>query len=263
MSKSRFPLVKPPPKNDVVRSEQDKQVLKTVVEWRPKEAQFRLFVESVQDYAIFMLDPSGHVCTWNSGAERIYDYKASEVIGRHFSCFYRDQDLRAGKPTRLLKLAAEKEQLRDEGWRVRKDGSIFWAIVTLTAVRDDAGNLIAFGKVTRDVTERMQAEESLREVSGDLLEAHEEERRRIGRDLHDSLGQTLAMMKINLDQIAAVTSSENSEVSLNVMQCVRLAEESIKEVRTISYLFYPPMLEEMGLKSAIPGTSKASRHVAE
>src|SRR4051794_36985647 len=91
------------------------------------------------------------------GPKRIKGYKASEVIGRHFSCFYRDQDVRAGKPTRLLKVAAEKGQLRDEGWRVRKDGSIFWAIVTLTAIRDETGKLIAFGKVTRDVTERMQA----------------------------------------------------------------------------------------------------------
>ena len=106
MSKSTFPCVKPPPKNDVVGSEQHEQVRKTADEWRPKEEQFRLFVESVQDYAIFMLDPLGHICTWNPGAERIKGYKAPEVIGRHFSCFYRDRDVRAGKPTHLLKIAA-------------------------------------------------------------------------------------------------------------------------------------------------------------
>jgi two-component system NarL family sensor kinase len=155
---------------------------------------------------------------------------------------------------------------------VRKDGSRFWANVIITAIRDDDGTLIGFGKVTRDFTERMKmerslreevaqrretelhlqnSEKSLRELSLHLLRTQDEERRRIGRELHDSLGQSLTALKIKLDMLGTVAARKNDEVASEIAECVGLAEESLKEVRTISYLMYPPMLEEMGLASAI------------
>lgn len=215
---------------------------------RRSEDRFRLMADAVQDYAIFMLDPEGHVSTWNSGAERIQGYKAAEIIGRHFSCFYSEADIASGKPALDLEVAAKQGRCEVDSWRRRKDGSSFFANVIVTPVRDETNRLIGFAKVTRDVTERMQKEKSLRDLTSHLLQMQDEERKRIGRDLHDSLGQCVTALKINLDSLAL---SLGPELSDRVMQSVHLAEECVKEIRTISYLLYPPMLEEMGLKSAI------------
>jgi signal transduction histidine kinase len=158
-----------------------------------------------------------------------------------------------------LEVAKEKGRFEDEGWRVRKDGSRFWANVIITALRDKSGQLVGFGKVTRDFTERMEtkaalekSERSLRELSLHLLRTQDQERKRIGRDLHDSLGQYLAVLKLKLESVASLVGSQADLVAQDVAQCIRLTDDSIKEVRTVSYLLYPPMLEEMGLKSAIP-----------
>src|SRR5713226_6935757 len=126
------------------------------------EERFRLLVETVKDYAIFLLDPEGRVASWNAGAERIKGYHAEEIVGRHFSCFYPPKDVQAGLPDRALETAAAQGRFEDEGWRVRKDGSPFWANVVLTALRDKAGTLVAFAKVTRDLTEQRRAAEVLR-----------------------------------------------------------------------------------------------------
>jgi PAS domain S-box-containing protein len=122
----------------------------------------RLLVESVVDYAIFMLDTEGHVATWNIGAEKIKGYRAAEIIGQHFSKFYTTEDVAAGKPQHELDVAKSDGRIEDEGWRVRKDGTRFWANVTLTALRDETGKLRGYGKVTRDLTERWRVEEDLR-----------------------------------------------------------------------------------------------------
>ena len=125
------------------------------------EARFRLLVESVREYAIFMLDPTGVVQTWNAGAERIKGYRAGEIIGQHFSKFYRPQDL--WKTTHELEVATRDGRVEDDGWRVRKDGSLFWANVVITCVRDPSGEVVGFAKVTRDMSERQRAEEALRQ----------------------------------------------------------------------------------------------------
>lgn len=117
---------------------------------------------AVKDYAIFMLDLHGRVSTWNIGAERIKGYKSDEIVGEHFSRFYAQEDIELGKPDSELKVAASEGRLEDEGWRVRKDGSRFWANVVITAIRDKNGELLGFSKVTRDFTERKKAEEALR-----------------------------------------------------------------------------------------------------
>ena len=123
---------------------------------------FRLLVEGVRDYAIFGLDGAGRVSTWNAGAERIKGYREDEIVGQHFSRFYPPEAVAAGMPARLLALAARDGRVEDEGWRVRKDGSRFWANVIITAVRDHEGEVVGFAKVTRDLTERKAVEDALR-----------------------------------------------------------------------------------------------------
>ena len=257
----------------IAELQQKAQVLEKELALRHSEQRFRLLIEAVQDYAIFMLDTDGNISSWNLGAERMKQYKPAEIIGKHFSCFYPEEDVRSGKPQWELVIAAKEGRFEDEGWRVRKDRSKFWANVIITALRDDAGKLVGFGKVTRDFTERRQAqqalenevaerrtaerrlqnsEKSLRALSLHLLRTQDEERRRIGRELHDSLGQYLAVLKIKLDSLAFATGQEQDAPTQDLAQCICLAEDCIKEVRTVSYLLYPPMLEEMGLKSAIP-----------
>ncbi|MFN2545998.1 MAG: PAS domain S-box protein [Myxococcales bacterium] len=127
---------------------------------RLSEERFRLMVDSVRDYAIFMLEPDGRVATWNAGAERIKGYRSHEIIGQHFSKFYPREDIDSGKPPLELRVAASEGRFEDEGWRLRKDGTRFWANVIITALRDSASNkLIGFVKVTRDLTERRRTEE--------------------------------------------------------------------------------------------------------
>jgi PAS domain S-box-containing protein len=123
------------------------------------EVAFRLLVEAVEDYAIFLLAPDGRILTWNLGAQRIKGYTADEIIGQHFSRFYTPEEQEAGRPATLLGWAAEYGRYEDEGWRVRKDGTRFWADVILTALRDESGAPYAFAKITRDLTERRAAEE--------------------------------------------------------------------------------------------------------
>jgi PAS domain S-box-containing protein len=129
---------------------------------RQSEERFRLLVASVRDYAIFMLDPSGHILTWNAGAERFKGYRAEEIIGQHFSRFYPPEALAIGLPAHELQVASATGVFEDEGWRVRKDGSLFWANVVITAIRTAQGELIGFAKVTRDLTQRRGHEEDLR-----------------------------------------------------------------------------------------------------
>jgi len=127
------------------------------------EEQHRLLVSGVKDYAIFMLDPNGNVTSWNEGAERIKGYKADEIIGKNFSVFYTPEDLARDKPAGELIQAAAEGKFEEEGWRLRKDGSPFWANVLITPVRNESGELRGFSKVTRDVTERKNIEERLKE----------------------------------------------------------------------------------------------------
>ena len=132
------------------------------------EESFRLLVESVQDYAIFMLDPEGHVISWNKGAERIKGYRPEEILGQHFSRFYLPEAAARGEPTAHLAVAVRDGRVENEGYRVRKDGSRLWASAVITALRDDEGRLVGFTKVTRDLTERKQAADDLARAHAEL-----------------------------------------------------------------------------------------------
>lgn len=130
----------------------------------------QLLVDSVRDYAIILLDPAGNVLTWTSGAERIKGWRAEEIIGQHFSKFYTQEDLDKGKTEMELRVAAAEGRFEDEGWRVRKDGSRFWANVTITPLRDKAGTIRGFGKVTRDLSERRMNEERIKQQAQEIFD---------------------------------------------------------------------------------------------
>ena len=130
--------------------------------------QFAILVQSIKDYAIYMLDKAGCIVTWNSGAERIKGYTRDEIIGQHFSRFYTDLDRKSGLPTKALRQAATDGKFEGEGWRVRKDGSQFWASVVIDPIHDDSGTLVGFAKVTRDITERRRAQDLLQQKNKDL-----------------------------------------------------------------------------------------------
>ena len=138
------------------------------------EERLRLIVEGVKDYAIFMLDPEGYITSWNAGAEQIKGYKADEIVGQHFSTLYSQEEINRGKPEHELKIAKKEGRYEEEGLRVRKDGSTFWASVLITPLYDDAGMLRGFSKITRDVSEHKRAEENLKNTLADLERSNRE-----------------------------------------------------------------------------------------
>lgn len=167
---------------------------------------FRLLAANVVDYAILLLDDKGRVTTWGVGAERIKGYKPDEIIGQHFSVFYPPKEVAAGKPAWELEEATVTGRLEDEGWRVRKDGSRFWANVVITAMRDSKGTLIGFGKVTRDLTDRKLAEEKLRDEI-EIRRGVEEELRSLNQELEERVRTRTA----ELESTNALLSAEIAE----------------------------------------------------
>jgi PAS domain S-box-containing protein len=239
--------------NEAIESNQNNELL-------------RLLVESVQDYAIFVLDPDGHVLTWNLGAKTLKGYERHEIVGKHFSIFYPREAIESGWPDQELSMAAQDGRFVDEGWRVRRDGSTFWAYVVITALRDSVNNLTGFAKVTRDMTEQRNAAEriqglnrelrkrvaeldesrrvielrtlDLQNLSARVLQIQDEERRRIARNLHDDVGQQLVGLKMALAKHASPEALE-------------MLNSAISSIRNLSYLLHPPLLDETGLRSAL------------
>lgn len=153
------------------------KITRDLTERRQAEHRYRLLVESVEDYAIYSLDPAGNITSWNIGVERIKGYKADEVIGKHFSVFYTPEDASAGVPQKAMEIAAREGHYESEGWRVRKDGSKFWSSVVLSAIHDEGGSLVGFSKVTRDITDRKQLIDQLNQHAQDLeIQVAERER---------------------------------------------------------------------------------------
>jgi len=144
------------------------KITRDLTERRMSELRYKLLVQSVTDYAIFSMDPGGHVTSWNSGAQRIKGYAPDEIIGKHFSLFYSDENRKAGLPETVLRTAEKEGHFEGEGWRIRKDGSRFWANVVVTALRDEEGTLTGFSKVTRDLTDRKLLLDELKRHSAEL-----------------------------------------------------------------------------------------------
>jgi PAS domain S-box-containing protein len=189
-------------------------------------ALYRLLVESVRDYAIFVLDPRGHVLTWNAGAEHLKGYTSSEIIGRHFSVFYLPEDVAAGKPAIELEGATRDGRFEDEGWRVRRDGSTFWANVILTAMRDESGDLIGFAKITRDLSERRAAEEQGRRLAAESAARAEAIRRSEELDrMNVQLQNQTAELEAQTEEAQSLTE-ELEQANEQLQDLVIQAEES-------------------------------------
>ena len=185
----------------------------------PSDQLYRLLVESVADYAIFLLDPTGHIRTWNPGAHRLKGYTADEIIGRHFSTFYPEADVVAQKPAKELEIASRVGRVEDEGWRVRKDGTQFWANVVITALRDDDGVLIGFAKITRDLTERRNAEEQARSLAAE----------RAARKEADAYTQQLLQLTDELQQQALELEAQTEEAQSLTEELEQTNEELQQE----------------------------------
>ncbi|HEY2706056.1 MAG TPA: PAS domain S-box protein [Candidatus Dormibacteraeota bacterium] len=183
---------------------------------RQSDQRFRVMVESVIDYAIFMLDPDGAVATWNEGARQLKRYEAAEIIGRHFSAFYTPEDRASSKPQRLLDEATRNGRVEDQGWRIRKDGSSFWADAVITALHAGDGRLIGFAKVTRDLTERRRVEEALREAAEREHEAAEQ--------LREAARSRQALVAIVAHDLRAPISVLHGSADLLVRDWERLDE---------------------------------------
>jgi PAS domain S-box-containing protein len=212
---------------------------------------YRLLVKDVQDYGIFMLDPDGHIISWNTGAQRIKGYREEEILGRHFSTFYPPEDVAADKPGRELRQAVAEGRVEDEGWRLRKDGTRFWANVVITALFDESGRLRGFGKVTRDMTERRSAERALierRRLLTHLVEAQELERRRIAWDVHDDSIQAMVAVGMRLQLLAGRLPEDQQPLVAQLEESVRA---SIGRLRNLVVHLRPTTIEEHGLVSAL------------
>ncbi|MGW7176642.1 PAS domain-containing sensor histidine kinase [Streptomyces xanthophaeus] len=215
------------------------------------EAAFTLLVQGVLDYGIFMLDPQGYIISWNAGAERIKGYSAEDILGQHFSVFYPPEDQSSGKPQWELETAVAEGRLEDEGWRVRRDGSRFWANVVITALRDEKGVLQGFGKVTRDMSERRAAQHALterRRLFDHLVQAQETERRRIAWDVHDDSIQAMVAVGMRLELLAErVPASQSAELQrLDVS-----VREAIGRLRSLTFRLHPPGIDRHGLAEGL------------
>ncbi len=187
------------------------------------EQQFRILVQGVTDYAIFMLSPTGIVTSWNPGAQRIKGYSQAEIIGQHFSRFYTDEDRAAGLPAQILATAAKDGRAEREGWRVRSDGTRFWAHVVVDAIRDETGTLVGFAKVTRDITERREAAAALEKANAALFQAQKMEAigRLTGGVAHD-FNNLLSVLSNGL-QILAMQS--RTPLDMKMIEGMRRAVE--------------------------------------
>ena len=187
------------------------------------EGQFKTLVGGVTDYALYMLDPEGYVSNWNVGGERIKGYSAREIVGQHFSRFYTPADQAAGKPARALKIAVETGHYVEDGWRVRKDGSFFWASVVIDPIRNEAGEFVGFAKITRDITERKEAQEKLLQIQRQLAESQK----------LDALGQLTGGVAHDFNNLLMIISGNThtirkeirSEKSIRALQSIQTASE--------------------------------------
>jgi PAS domain S-box-containing protein len=182
------------------------------------ESQFKTLVGGVTDYALYMLDPTGIVANWNVGGERIKGYSADEIVGQHFSRFYTPVDQAAGKPAKALKIALESGHYEEEGWRVRKDGSFFWASVVIDPIRNDAGELIGFAKITRDISERKEAQERLLAMQRQLAESQK----------FDALGQLTGGVAHDFNNLLMIISG-----SVHAIRKEVTGEKALKALQSI------------------------------
>lgn len=213
------------------------------------ERRFRLLVDGVRDYATYMVDRDGRVVTWNAGAERLKGYRPEEVLGRDLSLFFAPEDVARGAPRQALEQAAAEGHAAAEGWRVRRDGSRFWAEVGITALRDGEGALLGFSVITHDLTERRRAAEIRARLLAQLMAAREEEQRRLARELHDETSQSLTSLLVGLRAIGEAPSLQAARAHAGELR--RIAARALEEVRRLLRGLRPRALDELGLVAAL------------
>ncbi len=257
---------------------------------KQSEQSFQLLIHGVKDYAIIMMDPAGKILSWNDGAERLKGYKSEEIIGKNYSVFFTAEDRNDRKPEMQLRKAADAGQSEDEGWLVRKDGWAFWANTVITPLRDDQGRLYAFAKITRDMTERREREESIRMLNEHLegrIEARtaelvqlnealqsevrdrknaeeqlralaarqervrEDERTRLAREIHDALGQMCTALKMDIAWIAKRLPKDEKRLVDKSDAALKLVGDLIKSLRRLSTELRPSTLDALGLVASI------------
>jgi PAS domain S-box-containing protein len=224
------------------------------------ERRFRLLVDGVRDYAFLKLGPDGRVVSWNAGAERLEGYPAGEAMGLPLDAFYPPEVARAGTPARLLEQAAAEGRAEEEGWRLRRDGTRYWADVVVTALRDGEGRLFGFSVITRDLTERRRAAEVRARLLDQLITAQEEEQRRLARELHDDTGQSLTSLLVGLR--ALEDAAGDPALREQAAHLRRVTLRTLDEVRRLARGLRPGALDELGLAAALEhlGAETAQAH---
>ncbi|HMI54303.1 MAG TPA: diguanylate cyclase [Candidatus Saccharimonadales bacterium] len=222
-----------PSRDDLIRSNQS---------LRESEEKYRLVIEHTKDYGIFLLDPQGCVAGWNLGAERINGYSSDEIMGRHFSCLFTKEDVQGGKPDTELKCALTDSQFADEGWRVRKDGSLFWANVVVTVMRDASGRLLGFSKAIRDLTVRKQAEDALLQLNREL-EARVVTRTVELEGANCRLAASLAEVELRSQEFGALREMARA------LEACQSGEEVFQVVRRTAQNFFPNVFGALGVIS--------------
>lgn len=230
-------------------------------ELKENEERFRLLVEGVKDYAIFMLDPAGRVSSWNEGAHRINGYRGEEILGQHFSIFYPEAETERGRPERALEIAQAEGSYEEEGLRVRKDGSSFWASVSITALKDEEATLRGFSKVTQDITERKRAEEEIRRLNetlkelknllGRLVAAQEREQYRVAYEVHEGLAQVAVAAYLHLQTFSDRHPQGSKRTQAELDEGLKLIQQTISDARRITANLRPTILDDLGLAPAI------------
>jgi PAS domain S-box-containing protein len=226
---------------------------------RVSQERFRMMVENVRDYAIYILDMNGYITSWNLGAERIEGYRAEEIIGRHYSCFFPPDHAARGDPGMQLQFASVQGRYESEGWRVRKNGSQFWAHIIVTPLLDETGKSRGFSEITHDITERKRAEEDLhsyadrlKATSRRLVEVQEAERRLLARELHDRVGQNLTALGINLSIVAGgLPAGSKPELAGRLEECSSLLAGTVDAMRNVMAELRPHALDDYGLPAAL------------
>ncbi|HEY1811757.1 MAG TPA: PAS domain S-box protein [Kofleriaceae bacterium] len=228
------------------------------------EQRARLLTDSVTDYAIFTLDPSGCVATWNTGAERIKGYKADEIIGSHFSRFYPREDVLAGKCERELEIARREGRCEDEGWRVRKDGSRFWGNVVISAIRDRDGVLVGFSKVTRDLTEHKRAEEERAALLAlqEANRAKDEFLAMLGHELRNPLAPIVTALQLVKLRNDGVVTREHELIERQTKQMMRLVDDLL-DVSRITRGTLQLQKEPLDLRHAIANAIESASPLLE
>jgi PAS domain S-box-containing protein len=223
---------------------------------------YRLLVDAVTDHAIFMLDGWGRIASWSPGAQLMTGFAAEDVVGSPSACLYPQEDVNAGKHAAVLHVAALHGKVRDDGWRLKKDGSRFWGEVVITRILDASGAMVGYAEVARDGTERMHLEQYLadahdrmRALAAHHAEGAEQEKMRLSREIHDVLGQELTGLKLDLSwlarRIAPVTDPPREAIATRLREMASQIDGCVQTVRRIATGLRPGVLDDLGLAEAV------------